>query len=304
MTTAPITPEALPDLETLALLVAIDVQGSIGAGARARGISQPAASARIREAEARWRLRLLERSPRGSRLTSEGRTVVAWSRRVLDEVQILTTGVASLRSDREATLRVAASLTVAEFLLPRWLGRLNARVPDLRPRMLVVNSAGVEELVRSGAADVGFVESTVVARDLLVRRVDTDELCVVVSPEDPWADRATPLSGADVLSRRWVLREPGSGTRRTFEDAVGGEPACALEAGSTAALLGAVVAGLGPGVVSRRAVQAAVEAGTVREVFTDLDLTRPVHAVLRPGRRHHGHVDTLVGIAAAVRRES
>ena len=66
---------------------------------------------------------------------------------------------ATLRADRSARLRVAASLTVAEYLMPRWLLLLRRAHPDLETAVEVVNSHAVLDHVRSGAVDVGFVES-------------------------------------------------------------------------------------------------------------------------------------------------
>ena len=73
----------LPDLdiETLRLVVAVDDTGSLSAAARDRGLSQPSASARVRAFEARWQLTLLDRTPRGSRLTNDGQAVVAFTNR-------------------------------------------------------------------------------------------------------------------------------------------------------------------------------------------------------------------------------
>lgn len=65
------------DIETLRLLVGVAERGSLSAAAAERGMSQPAASARIKEFEARWRLAVVRRSPRGSRLTTDGEAVVS-----------------------------------------------------------------------------------------------------------------------------------------------------------------------------------------------------------------------------------
>ncbi|MBO0517860.1 helix-turn-helix domain-containing protein, partial [Streptomyces beijiangensis] len=62
----------VPDLAALELLLAVARHGSLGKAARELGISQPAASGRIRSMEARLGVVLLERSPRGSRLTDAG----------------------------------------------------------------------------------------------------------------------------------------------------------------------------------------------------------------------------------------
>lgn len=295
---------ALPelDLESLRLLVALQDLGSIGAAAREVGVSQPAASKRIREFEARWRLELVMRSTQGSELTVDGEAVVAWARRVLHEVDVMRTSLDSLTVERRAGLAVAASLTVAEFMLPLWMAELRARVPDLHPQLRVVNSEQVSALVRAGEVDVGFIETALVPRDLDVVTLGRDRLVIVAPAEHPWSRRSTPLSRKALLETEYVLREEGSGTRDTFERALQASPKVAIEAGSTAALVGAVIAGLGPAVVSARAVSSYLDTGVLVEIAHDLDLWRPISAVRLPQRRFRQQVEGLVAVAQAAMR--
>lgn len=207
-------------------------------------------------------------------------------------------GLEALSQRRHAEFQVAASLTIAEFVLPRWLGELSTRFVGARPRLHVVNSERVAELVRSGEADVGFIESAARPHDLVRQSVGADRLAVVVEPGHPWSLRSTPVAASTLAAEAWVLREHGSGTRSTFESALRREPIVALEADSTTALVGAARAGVGPAVVSRRAVAAELETGRLAEVLTDLDLVRPFTAIWRRDRRLPDAAEALVRIAA------
>lgn len=295
---------SLLDLESLRLLVAVSDHGSIGAAARHVGITQPAASKRMRSLEARWRLRLLDRSKRGSAITDDGAAVVSWARQVLHELEVMQTGIEALSVERRSGLSVAASLTVAEFMLPRWIGELRTQQPSLRPLLRVVNSREVACLVRAGDADIGFIETAVLPRDLSVVHLGADALSIVTLPTHPWARRSTPLTQAALTQAEYVLREPGSGTRSTFERALRAEPKLALEAGSTSALVGAVLAGVGPAVVSTRAVASYLGSGRLVEISHELDLWRPISAIIEPHRRFNEHAGSLIRIAQrAVRRD-
>ncbi|MGN7246952.1 LysR family transcriptional regulator [Janibacter anophelis] len=285
------------DIETLRLIVAVDEAGSLSAAARDRGLSQPSASARVRAFEARWQLALLDRSPRGSTLTTDGQAVIAWARRVLTEADTMRAGLASLTGGRKGEVRVAASLTIAEFILPRWLGRLRDSM-EVHPQLHVVNSDRVADMVRSRLADIGFIETAARPAGLEHRVVGADRLVVVVHPDHPWASRRTPLRPETMARAEWVLREEGSGTRSTFEAALGARPTTALQAGSTAALIGAVRAGLGPGVVSERAVAAEIAARHLVAVPTVLDLERPLTAVWRKGSRMAAATSELLRVAS------
>ena len=285
------------DVETLRLIVAVDETGSLSAAARERGLSQPSASARVRAFEARWQLAVLQRTARGSTLTTDGQAVVAWARRVLTEVETMRAGLASLTGSRRGEVRVAASLTIAEHILPRWIARLREQV-EAHPQLHVVNSDRVADMVRSQQADIGFVETPARVLGLESRVVGVDRLVVVVHPGHPWARRRTPLRPETLAGAEWVLREEGSGTRGTFERALGQVPTVALQAGSTAALLGAVRAGLGPAVVSAVALTAELEAGRLVTVPTTLDLQRPLTAVWRKGARMSAPTAALLAVAS------
>ncbi len=292
------------DIETLRLLVAVGERGSLSAAAAECGISQPAASARLKEFEARWRLAVVRRSPRGSRLTTDGEAVVSWARTVLHSTDTMRAALTALSEQRLAGVVVAASLTVAEQLLPRWLGELHTRRPEVRPVLQVVNSESVAAAVRDGSADLGFIESAELPLGLARKTVGRDRLAVVVAPAHRWALRRTPVTREELARERWVLREPGSGTRSTFEGALRAEPQIALEGTSTTSLVGAAVAGVGPAVLSALSVRAEVETGRLRVVPTELDLMRPLTAVWRPEERLAEAAADLLLIAVEASRES
>jgi DNA-binding transcriptional LysR family regulator len=270
-------PPWISDLPALDLLLSVAETGSVGRAARRHGISQPTASERLAKLERRLGVPLLVRSRRGSLLTPAGQAVVVWTQQVVDAAHTLADGVRTLRDDRQARLRVAASLTVAEYMLPAWLLTLRRTHPDLEISAQVANSQGVCEAVRGGAADLGFVESPDIPADLSSRRVGSDRIALVVSASYPLAE----LSPADLPAQPLLLREPGSGTRNTFLNAVGDVPLPhATSLGSTTTILATVRAGGGIGVVSARATDALVRSGELVEVrVRGLSLVRPLHAV-------------------------
>src|SRR5258708_2682642 len=151
-------PPRVSDLTPFDLLLSVARLGSLGRAAAEHGMSQPAASARMRQLEGRLGLALIERSPRGSRLTPAGALVAGWAQAAVDAAAALEAGVTALRSEEESRLRVAASLTVAEYLLPGWLTALRSAAPGAAVALSAVNSADVAAAVLSGGADIGFLE--------------------------------------------------------------------------------------------------------------------------------------------------
>ncbi len=277
-----------PDLAALDLLLSVAELGSVGQAAAAHNISQPSASARLARLERRLGVPVLVRTARGSTLTPAGEAVATWARAVVDAAHALADGVLTLRDDRDARLRVAASLTVAEYLLPPWLLTLRRRHAGLDVAATVANSSDVCEAVRTGSADLGFVESPDVPTGLSTRRVGSDRLAVVVATTYPLAARAgTALQTRDLLELPLLLREPGSGTRETFllalAGALGGrrpDLPHATELGSTATILATARAGGGVAVLSARAAAADIGAGRLVELrVSGLRMQRPLHAV-------------------------
>jgi len=289
-----------PDLESLRLLVQVAELGSVGRAARATGIAQPSATKRLAALERRAKLPLLVRGPQGSVLTNDGKLVVAWAVKLLAAADEFQTSLAALRTNRAATLRIAASMTIAEALLPRWLHDLRRQEPSVHVGLTVTNSTEVARLVLgSDDVDLGFVEGPGVLEGLASRVVGTDELIVVVTPAHPWARRRRVLAAASLAATPLVVREAGSGTRETLDRVLARHdpvtPQLAL--GSNAAVKGAAVAGIAPAVLSRHAVEAELASGTLVAItVSDLKLDRRLRAVWPKGRRLTGPAATLLQV--------
>jgi DNA-binding transcriptional LysR family regulator len=291
---------APPDLESLRLLVSVAELGSVGRAARAMGIAQPSATKRLAALERRAALPLLVRTPAGSTLTTDGKLVVAWATTLLAAADEFQTSLTALRTNRAAALRIAASMTIAEALLPRWLSDLRRIEPDVHVGLTVTNSSSVARLVLGDSdVDLGFVEGPALTEGLASRVVGTDQLIVVVPPAHPWARRRRPLAAAELAATPLVVRESGSGTRETLDRLLVrlGPVDPELELGSNAAVKGAAVAGMAPAVLSRHAVAADLASGALVEVaVADLRLERRLRAVWPKGRRLTGPAATLLKV--------
>jgi DNA-binding transcriptional LysR family regulator len=286
-----------PEVATLALLVGIDDRGSLGAASRAMGMAQPNASRAIRQLERRFGTALVERSPRGSKLTAQGTVIVHWARQVLADTERLLDAAAALRVERDAQLTVASSMTVAEYLLPEWLGNFRRLNPDVQIQLQVLNSMQVFERVTDGSCDLGFVEGPSVPNYLNKITVARDRLVVVVHPSHSWARRRRPLPMAELAATPLLARESGSGTRRTLDVALQefDRPAPLLELGSGAAIRTSVLGGVGPAVLSTLAIGDDVESGELRVVEVEgLNLQRTLRAVWRPPRNLGGPAGELL----------
>ncbi|MEV4926663.1 LysR family transcriptional regulator [Streptomyces roseoverticillatus] len=292
--------DRVPDLAALELLLAVARLGSLGRAARETGITQPAASGRIRSMERMLGVGLVERSPRGSTLTDAGVLVTDWARRIVEAAEAFDAGAEALRGRRDSRLRVAASMTIAEYLLPGWLVALRARRPGTAVSLLAGNSAAVAERLRAGEADLGFVEGLAVPAGLSGAVVGSDRLVVVTAPAHAWARRRAPLGAEELAAASLILRERGSGTRQVLDAALaahGGLSEPLLELASTTAVKAAVVGGAGPSVLSELAIGEELASGRLVEIpFADLDLHRSLRAVWPTGHRPTGPARDLLSL--------
>lgn len=289
-----------PDLAVLDLLVAVSEQGGVSAAARTVGMAQPNATRALNRLEDQLGLRLVRRGRTGSTLTEEGTVVVDWARQVLTAADQLIIGTEALHARHRTELSVAASMTVAEHLLPAWLAELRRREPESRVSVAVHNSEDVFDEVRAGRCPIGFVESPRIPRGVQSLTVAHDRLVVVVAGDHRWARRRRPLSIAELAATPLVVREQGSGTRSTLDAALRGHDPVppTLELSSNAAVRAGVASGAGPAVLSILAVHSALRSGEMRAVPVEgLDLHRRMRAVWLPPSRPGGAADVLVRIA-------
>lgn len=274
--------DPIPELRSLELLHSVAERGSIRQAALAHGISQPAASMRLRTLERTLGLRLLDRSSGKAELTSAGEAVVQWSIEVLEGMRNLLRGAVAVRSEGQTQLRVVASMTVAEYLVPVWLGRLQLSDPDLAVSLQMGNSEHVVDVIKQHGADIGFVEGRSVPHGLNSVIVRTDELVVVVAPSHPWVKSQRPVTASQLANTPLILREIGSGTREVLEAALRDldlDVHPLIEMGSTTAIKAAIASGSSPGVLSRLATRADVDDGRLTIVPVEgLDLERSIRA--------------------------
>lgn len=299
----PLSPR-VPDLGAMDMLLSVARLGSLGKAAAEHGVSQQAVSSRIRHMERLLGLALIERTRNGSELTPAGSLVADWAREVVSAAASLDRGVVALREESRDRLRIAASMTVAEYLMPTWLSISHEEHPALGIALQVANSAEVAHQVREGTVELGFVEGPVRPRGVRASTVGHDRLVVVVAPSHPWARRRTPLTARELAATELIQRERGSGTRSTLGKALLetlGDVETAtpmLELSSTTAIKSAVQQGLAPAVISSIAVTDEVEHGQLVAVaVADLDLSRTLRAVWPSGRSLLGPARTFVALA-------
>jgi DNA-binding transcriptional LysR family regulator len=279
-TTSPGNPPSGGDLA--AFVAAVDT-GSVQGAANALQLTQSAATKRIQALERRLGGTLLERGRFGARPTALGRLIYLPAKQALAQLESVNQAAAAAHAGASVTLRLSASHTIGEFLLPDWLSQFCAAQPDVHPQLEVVNSQGVLDAIRGGRSEIGFVEGLDKLDSLESLTVARDELVVVVATAHRWARRKS-IAAHELPSQTYLSREPASGTRAVAAAALraaGVELTPALQAASAESLKRALAAG-GFTLMSRLAISAEQRAGTLAGIpIRELDLGRELRAVRR-----------------------
>jgi DNA-binding transcriptional LysR family regulator len=211
----------------------------------------------------------------------------AWA--VLARAEAAELALSEFGGLKRGTLSVQASQTIASYWLPRHLVVFRRAHPQIQVRLAIGNTAQVAAAVESEMAELGFVEGAVESEHFASTPVARDQLVVVVGLEHPWGGRDR-LTRGDLVEGEWTLREPGSGTRSVFEDALsqlGIEPntlRIQLELPSNEAVRAAVEAGLGATAISASVAAPSIEAGLLHQV--DFPLPEREFHVLRHRERY------------------
>ncbi len=259
-------------LRQLEVFVATARAGSTRGAALRVARSQSAASASLAELETTLGEPLFDRAGRRLRLNDGGRALLPGAIALLEQAGELQSLFSRALG---APLRVAASLTIGEYLLPDCIARWKLVHPTSPVQLTVGNTSKVIEAVVDREVDVGFVEGPQTHPDLTVRRWLEDELVIVAAPTHPLAGRtATPRLLADAA---WILREPASGTRQAADAWLIehlGPLKVEFELGSTEAIKRLAATGTGLACVSRHAVGVELAQGTLVELRTRLPRSR------------------------------
>ena len=275
-------------MRQLATFVAVARAGSTRAAAERVARSQSAASAALAELESALGVALFDRVGRRLALNEHGRTLLPRAVNLLEQAAEIRRLFAATDA---GTLRLAASFTVGEYLLPPLVARWKREHPDVRLRLDIANTRAVLDAVAGLEVDVGFIEGARTHPDLDVVHWGDDELVVVAASDHPMAGRRVDRTW--LRQAPWILREPGSGTREAADRWLVpgiGRYRIEMELGSNEAVKRAVAGGQGIALLSIHAVAEAVAAGLLVRLATPLPPMRRALAIVTHRARQPGRL--------------
>lgn len=275
-------------LEQLRIFVAVAECEHVTHAAQKLNLTQSAVSAAVSALELRHTVKLFSRVGRGIELTDAGRLFLDEARAILARTRAAEVALAELSGLERGTLAIHASQTIASYWLPQHLVRFRKIHPGVKIELAAGNSMQVAEAVQHGAADIGFVEGRIEAENLMQQAIARDRIIIVASPKHLASKRR--ISASDLPSLDWVLREPGSGTRSEFDDALKrwklsiGQLNVVLELPSNEAVRMAVEAGAGATAISELVAARGIALGKLKAI--PLQLPERAFTVLRHRERY------------------
>nr|WP_298414012.1 LysR family transcriptional regulator [uncultured Halomonas sp.] len=262
-------------LRQLEVFVAIAQHESVSQAAQTLALSQSAASTALAEFERQFDCQLLDRIGKRLKLNALGFQVLPKAVALLDraeEIEELLSGQRGV-----GLLDIGATLTIGNYLATLLISDFLKRHPGSRVRLQVRNTATIIDQIAHHELDLGLIEGDCQHQDVVMQPWVEDALTVFCAPNHPLA-KAKKASLNRLLQETWIMREQGSGTRLTLEQATRhrrGRFDILLELEHTEGIKRAVESGLGIGCVSRLALRDAFRRGSLVPIATpELDLRR------------------------------
>lgn len=259
------------DFRRLEVFLKVHELRSFSRAGQALYLAQPTVSEHIRLLEEELGLSLFDRQGKAVLPTKSAQLLYQYARKIMALREESLQALIQFRDKGLGDLQVGGSNIPGQYLLPPLLGRFKLQFPEIRIQLYIGDTKNIIDRVLEGSLELGVVGAQVAQRQILCQFLTTDELACIVRPGNFPA--ATDSIDIRELTRLpFVLREEGSGTRTSIEQALKkaglelGNLQVAAEIGSNEAIRQAVKAGLGISIISRLAVEDDLKAGRLKEI--------------------------------------
>lgn len=179
-------------------------------------ISQPAITKHVKELESQYQTRLFERLGNKIELTASGRLLLEHGEAILEAYNKLEFEMSLLRNEYSGELRLGASTTIAQYVLPPLLAKFIEKFPHVTVSMFSGNSREVEQALQEHRIDLALLEGVLRLPSLKYRHFLDDELVVVMRSKSK-LELPDEISLEEFQRMPLVLREVGSGTLDVIE---------------------------------------------------------------------------------------
>lgn len=253
-------------VDTLKVFITVVEQSHFSRAAEMLNLSQPGVSLHIRNLENELGTKLIHRSPKHVKMTEDGEILYVRAKQILSLYEEAKQEINERRNVVTGTLKVGASFTIGEYILPRILAEYATQYPRVKVEVMIDNTEEVIQKIRSNQLDIGLIEGQVTHADIKVEPFMEDELIIIAPSNHPLSQLQAVK--ADMLQNQvWIWRETGSGTR-AYSDQLIQDLNLQVKRffifSSSQSIKEAVAAGLGIAMLSHWTVRKELETGEIK----------------------------------------
>ena len=274
------------DLWQLHIFVSVVEQKSFSRASEQIHLSQPTVSTHIKELEAHFQCRLLDRLGKVTEPTRAGSILYDYAKRMLALKQETQSAILDFLGHTKGQLFIGGSSIPAGYILPRMMGAFKTAFPDVSILLTVGDTGRITRAVKDGELELGVVGAKTSDPDIVQEKLVEDEMKLVVPAGHEWADRESVTCKA-LLSQPLIAREQGSGTWKTISASMEkagvdiSRLAPAVTMGNSVSVIQGILNNAGISILSTIAVAGELSRGRLHALSVeDLDLSRHFYLTL------------------------
>ena len=290
----------LKDFAKLETFLTVVREKSFSKASAKLGISQPAVTQQMRFIEDYLDIQVVDRKKNGIRLTKEGQMLYSIALKI---EKCVTNGEKELLKimNKDVTFVFGASFIIGNYILPRFLNNLKENINNEVSINVSVSHEAIEDLLDK-KIDMALVENYVTNDDIIYREWMEDEIVIFSNQKLPAHAKAE-----DLLSYKWVCRNPESHTRAIFKENLdkANFPDCdtfdvTSEVTSATTIVQTVLHSdkeVTPtvSIVSKNAIESLLKSGALYESrINNQKMVRKLYIAYRKDRKHDAFIDNVV----------
>jgi DNA-binding transcriptional LysR family regulator len=279
--------------DSMRVFITVADKKNFSKAAKALSLTQPAVSFQIQTLEQYYQTMLFDRVNRHVKLTAAGELLLDYAVHMNNLQAELERNMQQLTGHVKGELLVGASTTIGEYILPYVVGAFKQEYPDVNATIQIMNTNDIAENVNNKSFDLGIIEGPVeLPENMESIAFLEDELVLAIPSNHPFATKES-ITLEELKTLPYITREPGSGSRLIFEQALIDadfdieELHMVMELGSTTSIKSAIMGGLGISTISKWAIQDLVKTGKVAALTIEgLTLKRTFNIILNNDKFH------------------
>ncbi len=279
--------------DSMRVFITVADKKNFSKAAKSLSLTQPAVSFQIQTLEQYYQTMLFDRVNRHVKLTAAGELLLDYAVHMNNLQAELERNMQQLTGHVKGELLVGASTTIGEYILPYVVGAFKQNYPDVNATIQIMNTQGIAEAVNNKSFDLGIIEGPVeVTENMELIPFLEDELVLAIPADHPFAAKES-ITLDELKTLPYITREPGSGSRLIFEQALIDadfdieELHMVMELGSTTSIKSAIMGGLGISTISKWAIQDLLKTGKVTALNIEgLTLKRTFNIILNNDKFH------------------